>query len=267
MAERPVGVVLVATHGVVLGQQLVEAAIDGTQRLAGADTLEQNGADAGEAAVELGEDGVRTDGARVADVGAEAAGGGGQVQDQRHAVGERRVGREEPGPRARARDRLREATIVGDPVRAEQGAPAEPGEGLVENLVDSAGDLGHLEQGADLGLGHTDLELRLDLESDVVGQALHLAELIELRGRIGKGGVTRQNRPQSNVGNAVRAPRLSGGTCDTVSPIVSPRLAPSSTPDERWSRLRQKELVRAPTRASVSPPMAANGASVPAGTP
>ena len=35
--------------------------------------------------------------------------------------------------------------------------------------------------------GHADLELRLDLLGDVVGQALDLAEPVQLRGRVRKG--------------------------------------------------------------------------------
>ena len=182
------------------------------QRLAGAHALEQEGADAGQAAVELVEDGVGADGARVADVGAEAAGGGGQVEDQRHAVGEGGLGREEPGLGAGADGRLGQASVVGDPVRAEQGPPAEPGEGLVEDLVDPAGRLGHLHQGADLGLGHADLELRLDVERDVVGQALHLAELIEIGGRIRERDVTRQRNLSQMLVRAGGWPRPSEGT-------------------------------------------------------
>ena len=234
-----------------------------------AHALEQEGADAGQPAVELAEDGVGADGARVADVGAEAVGGGGEVEDQRHAVGEGGLGREEPGLGAGADGRLGQAPVAGDPVRTEQGAPAEPGEGLVEDLVDPAGRLGHLQQGAGLALGHADSELRLDVERDVVGQPLHLAELIQIGGRIREGDVARQrNLGQMLVVRLWLAASVRGEHGDAVSPIVSPRSAQSDHEKhdgKRGDRQPVKRAGQGATRVSVKPWMAASGATASAG--
>ena len=75
----------------------------------------------------------------------------------------------------------------GGPVRAEQGAAAEPGVGLVEHLHDVVAGLRGQDQRAELPFGHADLELGLHREGDVVRQALDLAEPVELRRRVREG--------------------------------------------------------------------------------
>jgi len=64
---------------------------------------------------------------------------------------------------------------------------AGAGVGLVEDLGDVVGRLLLDDEPADVGLRHPLAELRLDRGSHVVAQALHLTELVELRGGVRKG--------------------------------------------------------------------------------
>ena len=83
--------------------------------------------------------------------------------------------------------RVEDAPDLGPPVRAEHGAGAEQGIGVVEDLHDVVAGLRRGDEPADFGLGHALLQLRLDGEGDVIGQALDLPELVELRGGVRKG--------------------------------------------------------------------------------
>ncbi len=134
---------------------------------------------------------------------------------------------------------------------AEHGVGAEPGVGLVEDLRDVVGRLRLDDEPADVGLGHPLAELGLDRRGHVVAQALHLTELVELRGGVRKG----------TAGHVVISPVRCSNRGGRPSPSVLCRCSvaqPSGTPPTRGPHL----VVQSATSASVSPSTTSRAAAV-----
>ena len=145
------------------GRRLAVVARDALQQVLG--TVEDQGPVLGQVVAQVVEDRVVAQAGGEADIGGVAVHDWSAVEDERHPGFQRPVGRKE---------------LVGEADAPEGGAVAEPGEGQVEPVVDALVEQPAPHPRRRLALGHPGFEPGADGLGAPVGEALHLAEALEV---------------------------------------------------------------------------------------